>query len=283
MLPLSGGVLPVSAQGEDAMRLLVLAAAALAPAAAFATPTENRVILVLPAPGAVVVDAKTGDWDLSGGIFCSDDVEKTRDEGSFWFHVMYDARNLYVLAHVKDPTPLDNYRPKAEGSGYLDDCLQFRLFTDRACHVTGWRDRNGVPVMDIVYGSFEVGEEGRLPDAFPEGAQMAFALDEDRKGYVQEIALPWKLISRAGEPLAGGQSCSMTAQCMINNAWTVGDLYAPNADRGMAFFYVDSWGAARFLRKGTCKPVALRLADGRELHVAMAGAAPKVDWSRLSK
>ena len=40
-----------------------------------ATETENLGIRVLPAPGKVVVDGKTDDWDLSAGVFTCGDVE----------------------------------------------------------------------------------------------------------------------------------------------------------------------------------------------------------------
>ena len=42
-----------------------------------ATQTENLGIRVLPA-GAVTVDGKADDWDLSGGVFACDDVENQR-------------------------------------------------------------------------------------------------------------------------------------------------------------------------------------------------------------
>lgn len=70
-----------------------------------ATETENLGIRVLPAPGTVVVDGKTDDWDLSAGMFTCGDVEHRRDTMSAWIHTMYDAKNLYVLCDGSTKRP----------------------------------------------------------------------------------------------------------------------------------------------------------------------------------
>src|SRR4051812_40950689 len=72
-----------------------------------ATQTENLGLRVLPAAD-VKVDGGSDDWDLTGGVFVCDDVENTRDRFGVWVHAMYDAQNLYVLAHFIDPTPMNN-------------------------------------------------------------------------------------------------------------------------------------------------------------------------------
>ncbi len=55
-----------------------VAIALLVPVVARATETENHVLRLLPAPGAVVVDGKADDWDRSGGVFVCGDVERLR-------------------------------------------------------------------------------------------------------------------------------------------------------------------------------------------------------------
>ena len=77
----------------------LLVAAACSGGLTHATETENLNMQVLPAPGKVVIDSKFDDWDLTGGIFACSDVENLRDQFGQWFHVMYDAENLYVLSH----------------------------------------------------------------------------------------------------------------------------------------------------------------------------------------
>src|SRR5580698_3472985 len=68
------------------------------PALCRATETENLGMRALPAPAHVEIDGKFDDWDLSGGIFICGDVENARTQNAVWFHLMYDAENLYVLA-----------------------------------------------------------------------------------------------------------------------------------------------------------------------------------------
>ena len=90
--------------------LIGLACAALAQTPAWATPTENTGIRVLPIPGAMNIDGKLTDWDLSGGIFASDDVENQRDKMAVWLYAMYDRDNLYLLARFHEEAPLNDPR-----------------------------------------------------------------------------------------------------------------------------------------------------------------------------
>ena len=94
-----------------------------------ATPTEHYQLRVLPAPGPVSVDGKTADWDLSGGFFICDDVETQRDKFAVWFHAMYDADYLYLLAHFVDETPLNNPGQTIADYGFAGDSLQLRTLT----------------------------------------------------------------------------------------------------------------------------------------------------------
>src|SRR6266446_2124018 len=132
--------------------LLVALAYVLAAAASRATETENHVLRILPIQSTVVVDGKTDDWDLSGGIFACGDAEVLRDQYAIWFYAMYDAQNIYFLAHWIDPTPLNNDQSSKGGHGFAGDCLQVRFIadykTDKECitWLTCWRDRDGISV-----------------------------------------------------------------------------------------------------------------------------------------
>jgi len=95
--------------------LLIYLLAGLNSGVQAATPTENLRLSVLPAPGPVTVDGHTSDWDLSGGLFACSGVETLRDKVALWFHAMYDAKNLYVLARFTDETPLNNPGSTAGG------------------------------------------------------------------------------------------------------------------------------------------------------------------------
>ena len=267
---------------------LVLALAALP--AARATETENLNMQVLPAPGKVVVDGKFDDWDLTGGIFACSDAENLRDQYSQWFHVMYDSQNLYVLARWKDPTPLNN--PGVKGDhGFAGDCLQFRTVTtdaagkERTAHWTCWKLRDGGDLMDATYGQRL--NEGNIPDAKSQGAQQAFAVDADGKGYVQELAVPWSLLTADKQPLKPGARMVMTVEPNFTAGMfgriTMKDLFKPGVqiDRVFTFQGPGCWGYATLEKTGKLKPRSIRLSDGREFAVTMEAGLPVVNWTGL--
>ena len=183
---------------------------ALAVTASHATETENQVLRILPASGKVVVDGKIDDWDLSGGIFACGDVERLHEHYGLWFHAMYDAENVYLLARWLDPTPLNNPQSSKGGQGWDGDCLQVRFITGcKTPHevitwLNCWRDRDGISIV----GRESPGERDsaghpcvRLPkltNALAHGVQQAFKVNDDGKGYVQEIAVPWKMLTEDG-------------------------------------------------------------------------------------
>ena len=60
-------------------------------------------------------------------MFVCGDVENARDTLSLWYHAMYDAENLYLLARWKDTTPLNNPGVTSGDFGFHGDCLQTRV------------------------------------------------------------------------------------------------------------------------------------------------------------
>jgi hypothetical protein len=256
----------------------------------FATETEHLGMQVLPAPGKVVVDGKFDDWDLTGGILACSDVENLRDQYGVWFHIMYDGDNLYALARWIDPTPLNN--PGSKGDfGFQGDCLQFRTVTtdaagkERTAHWTCWRNRDGADVIDIAYGRDFKG--GGIPDAKTEGAQQAFAVDADGKGYVQEIAVPWKLLTADKQPLKTGARMVVTVEPNFTagsmGRITIKDIFKPGVqiDRVFTFQGPTCWGYATLEKAGKLKPRSIRLSDGREFAVKMEAGLPVVNWTGL--
>ena len=268
----------------------LLVAAAWSGGFTHATETENLNMQILPAPGKVVIDSKFDDWDLTGGIFACSDVENLRDQFGQWFHVMYDAENLYVLARWKDPTPLNN--PGVKGDmGFQGDCLQFRTVTtdaagkERTAHMTFWKLRDGGDLMDITYG--QKLDEGNIPDAKTEGGQQTFAADADGKGYVQEIAVPWKLLTADQQPLKAGARMVLTVEPNFtagqSGRITIKDIFKPGVqiDRVFTFQGPACWGYATLEKTGKLKPRSIRLSDGREFAVTMEGGLPVVNWTGL--
>lgn len=248
---------------------------------AHAQQTDNHGIHAAPAPGAMVIDGKLNDWDLSGKVFMCYDMDALRDTFSAEVAMMHDAANLYVAVHWKDATPMGNsHDPRYMASrGWAGDCLQLRVRTDKITHVTAWyHAETKAPAIHLDFGvglnkAFGGGSkvlartEGWKLD---EGAEMAFVADADGKGYVQELKLPWKLITNEKTFKAGD-----TIACGYELLWGEGDWpvhrYADNLAEGASsreFFFtaVQSWGTIYLESAGNLKlPEPAYLKAAREL------------------
>lgn len=175
----------------------------------FATQSDNHGLHAVPPPGPVVIDGRLGDWDLSGRILICYDLESLRDVYSVEAAMMYDAQHCYIALRWKDPKPLGNsHDPYFQASkGWAGDAVQLRLKTDRISHVTAWYFApKNLSFMHLDYGKsltepFGGGERRLFPvDGWKldGGAEQAFLAEADGKGYVQEIKLPWSLITTSG-------------------------------------------------------------------------------------
>lgn len=273
-------------------RLLVLALAIfiLPPMGRVAaTPTENIGLQVLPSPGPVVVDGKYTDWDLSGSVFASNEVETQRTDYAVWLAAMYDKANLYVLARFSDLTPLNNPGQTIANYGFAGDSLQFRTITHPGssdaltCNVTAWRGTGGADVVNMDY-------EGTLPeikDAKTRGGRQAFTINADGKGYVQEIAIPWSLLTKNGQPLQSGDQMQMTFEPNFTTPGqgrlSVKDVFkpVPNIDRVFTFMSKAEWGTATLAARGHVPPRPVRIAGGREFPVTLERDIPLADWAGL--
>ncbi|MCY3018945.1 MAG: hypothetical protein NTW87_07955 [Planctomycetota bacterium] len=273
----------------------------LAGACPASTPTENLGIRALPAPGKVTIDGKADDWDLSGGIFACDNVESQRENFGVWIHLMYDAQNLYVLAHWADDTPLNNPGQTVGDYGFQADCLQMRIITAPGTpqalgnHMTCWKGRDGKDIVFVEVGTDFKG--GTIKDAkATHGAQQAFTIDADGKGYIQELAFPWKLLAKDGQAPKAGDKLTVTVEpnftTPAKGRLTVKDIFKSGLtpDRVFTFMASQCWGTATIEAKGNVAPQPVRLADGREFPVKLEqgpgrphGGAPTVDWSGLIK
>jgi len=256
-----------------------------------ATQTENNVLHILPAPSAVKVDGKFDDWDLSGGLFACDDVERFRNEFSVSFYAMYDQENLYLLARIKDQTPLNNDQSSKGGHGFVGDCLQVRFIAgyqtpaEKVSHWMGWQDRDGINVLSAQYGRDFKGLT--LDNAFHEGARQAFAVDADGKGYTQEISIPWKLLTTDGQPLTAGATLRMAIEPNYTagpgGRLTTKDIFRAGIvpDRVFTFRAYDHWGEAVLEKSGHRQLPAIRLSDEREFAATIAGGYIISDWAGL--
>ncbi len=223
---------------------------------------------IVPAPKAVTLDGDLREWDQSGF------VETCYDPSlypNFSLHLgfMYDAKALYIGAHVVDATPLVNAIDPAVNptEGWMGDCLQVRLISDpaapfpypagkdanaRICHLTMWYcTPKGQPALCQEYGmdyhgmqTFTGAESG-----------LAFKKDADGKGYTLEARIPWERLHTAA-PKAG-DTITLTAQPLWGNdtgtANTV-NFYEITSQRGFAYQSAAGWGRATFAAKGHVTP-----------------------------
>ena len=236
-------------------------------AASQAVQTDNRGLHAVPATKPVVIDGKLDEWDLSGQSLITYDVETLRDVYSAQVATAYDADNLYLSLHWKDPIPMGNsHDPRYQaGKGWAGDAVQLRIKTDKISHVTAWYyAAGGEPTIQLAYGkslteAFGGGEIQLFRTAgwkLQQGAEMAFLKDADGKGYVQEMKLPWKLIATKA-PKAGEQF-SMGFELLWGEAdWPV-HRYADNLQPGTGSreFFWDAhrdWGSIFLEPQGNLK------------------------------
>ncbi|MEI6520457.1 MAG: PQQ-binding-like beta-propeller repeat protein [bacterium] len=257
----------------------------------FATETENLGIRVLPTPSKMVIDGKTNDWDLSGGVFVCGDVENLRDKIGCWIYTMYDQDNLYVLTKWVDETPMNNPGSVTGDMGFQGDCLQLRIVCNpedtknpAICWLTAWRDRDGKDVVNIDFYKYD-GE--KLRDAKTKGAEQAFLKNADGKGYVQEMKLPWKVLIKDGITPVPGKKIILSAEPNFSTdakfRITLKDLFRPGVtpDRVFTFRAINCWGFATFMDKGNVEPQPLRLTDNREFPVKVSKGETVIDWNGL--
>jgi sugar lactone lactonase YvrE len=211
----------------------------------------------VPAPAAVVVDGELPEWDTSGGIFICPDTQLLLTRASAWAYVMYDQDALYVALDVNDPTPLGNaHDPESEPAlGWGGDGVQVRLQTDRVTHLTTWyakaRQR---AVVHVAYGADFAG--GEIANAALTGeAAVAFRERPDHSGYVEELRLPWRLITQDGKPRLAGQTLALH----YDLKWGTRDqpetsfadnLATPATSREGTWRDPAAWGQVRLLASG---------------------------------
>jgi len=222
-----------------------------------ATQTDNFGIHAVPTPGKVKIDGKLNDWDLSGEILMCYDLETLLEKYSAKVAVMYDKENLYVSVRWKDEIPMGNsHDPTFQANkGWAGDALQLRLKTDIITHVTAWYYAAGkAPGLLFDYG---VGVEKPFGGGnkqvhqtegwkMQEGVEMAFLKDEDGKGYVQEIQIPWTLITK-DKKMVAGDSFHMGVELLWGETDAPLHRYADNLSEGASsreFFFTahKSWG-----------------------------------------
>ena len=174
--------------------------------------SQNEGLDVVPSPRKVVVDGISGDgeWDFSGRIWSFADWD-ARDVFSVKTSAMWDAENLYLFFDWRDPFPLDStVDPRQSPSlGWREDAVQMRVKTPVSCAwVTTWGfDGGRVPAASFTFAD----NRGTFADRSPthsrllfagtpgetelgDGVALAYRLSDDRRGFTQEMRIPWRVL-----------------------------------------------------------------------------------------
>ena len=194
------------------------------------------------------IDGQLDDWPAEAGFASSrDGTPACPDQAEGW--MMYDAGHLYIAARVRDPEPMRNaIDPAVDGDlGWRGGGVQVRLSTDRSlgwpvdatsasyfssrglvsstdeqpaagnprlAHLTLWyHAASQKPCLSIDYGMHSV---DRVLN--PSGFSGHFAPAPDRKGYVLEYSIPWKLLRCESDPPQPGDSLATAWQVHFSDA-----------------------------------------------------------------
>ncbi len=197
----------------------------------------NSAIETLPAPGAMVVDGNTNDWDLSAGVWSYNDPTIV-DRYSVWTHLMWDDKGVYFLARYHDLSPLQNAaQGKDFSQSWRADCYQARVIFDDGAkdehemHVNMYYSSSDKrPYMIIKHGGFRSAPpydatgpdrpdqlEKWGPTMEKAGGKMAVAPWADGKGYNLEVFWPWSYCRTSGQPLAPGEAFTFGIEAMWGN------------------------------------------------------------------
>ncbi|CAF0694318.1 FlgD immunoglobulin-like domain containing protein [Candidatus Methylacidithermus pantelleriae] len=228
--------------------------------------TDNHILVAVPAPGSVRIDGDLGDWDLSGTIEACYDVAKLRKRYSVRVAAMYDHSAFYLSFRFRDPTPMENWvNPDLDPQGgWRGDAVQVRFQTDQIVHLTSWYDtQRKRPWASLHYGMWEEDSRARdLNDARSAGLQVAFRKASGGQGYVQELAIPWKLLTQSGVAPAHSFRCGMEFFWggPKGSSWPqhhYADLIdAQNPQRSFLWEAPQTWGRIELVRQGNLAPVS---------------------------
>lgn len=236
--------------------------------------TENHELRALPAPEAVDVDGSLDEWDLSGEILICPDVVKELDRHAVRAAALYDAEYLYLGFRFTDDTPMVNaVNPESDpGGGWRSDGVELRMLVDdRSIHIHPWYYTEGKrPSMHIRYapGTNIRGTKDQwtyIREALDKGALLRFRRHEDGKGYAQEMAIPWTLLTTDGRALKAGEAMKLGIQVNWGDASggiatgmpqrRYADLVNPeHPQRDFFWDSVKSWGSLVFLAEGQVEP-----------------------------
>jgi hypothetical protein len=237
--------------------------------------TQNEGLFAVPAKGAVTIDAKLDEWDLSGQIWSYADTS-VRDTFSVKTAAMWDKDNLYMSFVWRDPMPLNStvdpaFEPER---GWMADAVQLRVLAGKQpSWFTMWGfDKGTKPAVHTYYWAEENKQQGgktvlrytgKAQDAtLGDGVESAYALLPDGKGFIHELKLPWMVVYNQNWQGAAGQTLRMGMEFLWGRR-TGSDMpmhrYADNMQPGATsreFYWTakNAWGNLTTVGESVTKP-----------------------------
>jgi hypothetical protein len=225
--------------------------------------TQNEGFSVVPAKGAVKIDGKLDEWDLSGQIWSYADTS-VRDTFSVKTAAMWDKDNLYLSFVWRDPMPLNStVNPEFDASrGWMADAVQLRVQAGKQpSWFTLWGyDQGTKPVVHVLYWGSETMYQGGAEklyytgkageSALGDGIESVYAMAPDGKGFIHELKIPWSVVYKKDWQGAADQTIRMGMEFLWGDAtgrtWPM-HRYADNMQPGHTsreFFWTarNSWG-----------------------------------------
>ena len=239
--------------------------------------TNNTGFAAVPASRPVRVDGSLDEWDLSGQIESYADTS-IKDTFSVKTAAMWDSEFLYLAFTWRDPYPMVNrFNPLQDKErGWMADSVQLRILADnRPAWITMWCYDKDKSVADAVYftGSdfirdrnqkdsrlFYTGIPGETE--LGGGIALAYRMSEDKKGFVQEVRLPWKAIFQKEHTAKAGEKIRLGLDFSFGQPDGSGrplHSYCDNMQPGKSqrtFFWTatDSWGDLTLLDTSVAVP-----------------------------
>jgi hypothetical protein len=264
--------------------------------------TQNSLLRVVPAPGAVTVDARLEDWDRSGRIFICSELATQQETKSALVSAMYDTQAIYLALEVNDPTPLQNKTdPSKPADAWRQDCVQmrFRLPAKNGGQIvfadTWFYSPEEKPVLHLSPQK----PRGERIDVLAAGGETAFRKNDDNAGYVQEIRIPWTLLGVDAAAIEPDFSFRMGVEVYGGEYGTpegfrLADLIARRGTSTQSFFaHPERWGRAQLMEKGSLQvadyqtmPVHITehpfLICRREQFPALIARSTKEPWATMA-
>jgi hypothetical protein len=214
---------------------------------------DNENTYVTPAPGAVALDGKLDDWDMSTAYGPQYVDPILKEQNNVTWAMMYDAQALYLGAIFHAAQPFNN-TSGVENTWWLGDSLEFRLALNPRDQ-GNIRENVNLCTFGVWYNAVENKDYVALQRSFKfvtgDVSSITVKSAAIPGGRSFEVRVPWSILQNATAPKAGEQ-----VLCTLAGIWKNG-LRAYGMGSISSFRGVDNWGQAHFLAEGK-QPLVFR-------------------------